>query len=164
MPTGTAKRASLFDQQPNHSLAIPFFNRLRALVLKLAVIFEVSASCSLSVSAAAMQRALQRADSIEQTIFQLLPTGMTAEGYAVDKIEQRIRQAGAPGLSQSDLTRAFQGGGKHRDKEARLNTLVQGGQVVKYERKQTGGRAAVIFVHCEFAAQHKEDFPQDPLK
>jgi hypothetical protein len=153
-----------FLHQPNRALAMPFFNRLRSLVLKLAVIFEVSASCSLSVSAGPMQRALQRADSIEQTVFQLLPTGMTAEGFAVDKIEQRIRQAGAPGLTQSELTRAFQDGGKHRDKVERLKSLVLGGRVFLYQRAQTGGRPAGIFVHCEFAAQHEKAFPSDTLK
>jgi hypothetical protein len=40
---------------------MPFFHRLRAIVLKLAVIFEVSASCSLRVSPAAMQRAIDLA-------------------------------------------------------------------------------------------------------
>ena len=39
-----------FESQPNRALADPFFNRLRNQILKLAVIFEVSRSCSLKVS------------------------------------------------------------------------------------------------------------------
>jgi hypothetical protein len=152
-----------FEQQPNKALAIPFFNRPRALVLKLAVIFEVSASCGLKVSTGAMQCAIQRADAIEQTIFALLPTGMTAEGFAVDRIEQRIHQAGVVGMTQSEFTRAFQDG-KHRDRVERLKTLVHAGRVVPFERSQTGGRPAGIFVHCDFSAQHEKQFPNDSPK
>jgi hypothetical protein len=149
-----------FMLQPNRALATPFFNRQRAQVLKLAVIFEVSASCSLKVSPEAMHRATQWAESIEQTIFALLPTGMTAEGFAVDRMEQRIRQVGVPGMTQSELTRAFQDGSKHRDRLDRLKTLFQGGRVCPYQR-HTAGRTAAIFVHCEFAAQHEKEFPND---
>jgi hypothetical protein len=148
-----------FMNQPNRALAMPFFHRLRALVLKLAVIFEVSASCSVNVSDAAMQCAIQRADAIEQTIFALLPTGMTAEGFAVDRIEQRIHQGGVPGMTQSALTRAFQDG-KHRDMVERLKILVQGGRVCPFQRPTTG-RPAGIFVHCDFAAEHRKNFPND---
>jgi len=62
-----------FRAQPNPGLAMPFFNRLRANVLKLAVIFEVSQSQSLTVSEGAMQRAIDAAQAIEQTIFEILP-------------------------------------------------------------------------------------------
>jgi hypothetical protein len=66
---------SRFGAHPNRGLAVPFFNRLRALVLKLAVINEISATCSIRVSPAGMNRALSQAASIEQTVFQLLSTG-----------------------------------------------------------------------------------------
>lgn len=149
-----------FSHQPNPTLAMPFFNRLRSLVLKLAVVFEVSASCSLNVSPEAMRRAIQRAHSIEQTIFQLLPTGMSAEGFAVDKVEQKIQRAGGAGITQSELTRAFQDG-KPRDRQDRLTTLIQAGRVHTFHRVRTGGRPAVIFVHCDFSVQHQVDFPDD---
>jgi hypothetical protein len=132
-------------------------------VLKLAVIFEVSASGGLKVSTGAMQSAIQRADAIEQTIFALLPTGMTAEGFAVDRIAQRIHQAGVPGMTPSELTRAFQDGGRNRDRTDRIKTLVQGGQVRLYER-HTSGRSAAVFVHCDFSSQHEKQFPNDAPK
>jgi hypothetical protein len=149
-----------FEQQPNRALAMPFFNRLRALVLKLAVIFEVSASRSLIVSPVALEHAVWRADSYEQTIFALLPTGMTAEGLAVDRIEQKIRQAGAAGISRSQLTRAFQDV-KSRDRDDRLKTLMEGGRVWPYQRSQTGGRFAKIYVHGDLRTQHEKSFPND---
>jgi hypothetical protein len=148
-----------FEQQPNRALAIPFFNRLRALVLKLAVIFEASASRSLVVSPLALERAVQHAGSHEQTIFALLPTGLTAEGLAVDRIEQKIRQAGAHGISKSQLTRSFQDV-KSRDRDERIKTLLDAGRVRRYLRL-TGGRSPQILVHDDFRAQHESAFPKD---
>lgn len=151
-----------FKGQPNRALAVPFFNRVRAMVRKLAVIFEVAASCSLSVSPAAMERAVAWAAATEETIFKLLPTGMTADGFAVDQMEQRVQQAGAPGMTQTELTRAFQGD-KYRDRKERLTTLVQAGKLSIYERP-TAGRKAFIYVHSDFRAQHEKEFPHDTLK
>lgn len=50
-----------FAGHSNPSLAMPFFNRLKGQVLKLAVVFQVSETCSLEVSAAAMRRAIETA-------------------------------------------------------------------------------------------------------
>jgi hypothetical protein len=149
-----------FKQQVNDALGGPFFNRLRALVLKLAVIFEISSSCTLSVSPEAMTRAIDRAADIERTIFELLPTGMTREGFAVDRIEQKVRGAGVAGISLSDLTRAFQDGSKHRDRQDRIKSLLQSGRMASFKRT-TSGRPSQIFVHSDFAAQHVKEFPND---
>ena len=148
-----------FARQPNSAMAMPFFNRLRTLVLKLAVIFEVSASRQLCVSPAAMQRAIAQAASFEQTIFELLPTGMTPEGFAQERMEKKIWQTGAPGITQSELTRAFQDA-KPRDRMERLSTLVHAG-LVRAFRRTAGGRPGTIFVHSDFAAQHEKDCPND---
>lgn len=69
-----------FSEQPNQALAMPFFNRLRAHVLKLALIYEVSQSLSLKVSTKAMERSFQAAKSSEDSVLALLPTGMNREG------------------------------------------------------------------------------------
>lgn len=151
---------SRFAAQPDSNLSLPFFNRLRALVLKLAVINEISATCQLCVSPAAMKRALSQAASIEQTIFQLLPTGMTAEGFAIDRMEQAIRNAGVAGITQSEFTRAFQHV-RSLERLDRLNTLGQSGRVQGFQRASSGGRRAGIFVHADFTAQHQHDFPGD---
>jgi hypothetical protein len=150
-----------FTGQSNCSLAMPFFHRLRAVVLKLAVIFEVSASCSLRVSPAAMQRAIDWVVSSERTVFELIQTGLTPEGFAADKMEQKIRQAGAPGITQSELTRAFQGD-QYRDRKKRLTTLVHAGKLSFYGRL-TAGRKAIVYVHSDFRVQHEKDFPTDTL-
>lgn len=150
-----------FESQPNPALAMPFFNRLRALVLKLAVISEVSASCTLRVSPAAMKRALAWATATEDTIFKLILTGMTPEGFALDKIEQAVQKAGAVGITQSDLTRAFQGD-RYRDRKERLATLVSAGKVCVYQRR-TGGRTAYLYVWSDFREQHEKDFSGDTL-
>ena len=151
---------SRFAAQPNNTLALPFFNRLRSLVLKLAVLNEISATCKICVSPSAMNRALSQAASIEQTIFQLLPTGMTADGFAVDRMEQVVRNAGVAGITQSELTRAFQHI-RYSERIDRLKTLVQSGRASQFQRPSGGGRPSSIFVHSDFAAQHQKDFPTD---
>jgi hypothetical protein len=141
-----------FESQPNKALAVPFFNRLRGMVLKLAVIFEVSQSCTLVVSERAMERAIKAAESIERMIFEILPTGMTREGSEVKKMEQVIRDAGAQGISQSALTYAF----KHwqlKTRKDRLETLKESGTVRTFPRT-TAGRAATDLVHIDFVEEY----------
>ena len=116
-------------------------------------------SCTLKVSEKAMERAISVANSIERTIFSLLPTGMTAEGFAVSRVEQRVHDAGAAGISQSELTRAFWHD-KQKNLVERLKMLQQSGRVFGFERS-TAGRPAGIFLHCEFLAEHQKDFPND---
>ncbi len=69
-----------FMEQDNPALAMPFFNRLRNQVLKLAVIHEVAETQTLDVSVASMKKAIETASMVEKTIFALIPTGMSAGG------------------------------------------------------------------------------------
>jgi hypothetical protein len=133
-----------FDAQPNVALATPFFNRLRVEVLKLAVVYEVSASSQLKVTERAFQRAVDAALDAEKTIFQLLPTGMNREGSEVERMAERIRSSGEKGISRSELTRAFQHV-KQRERDERIRTLIDSGRVQEVHRK-TLGRAAHIYV------------------
>ena len=149
-----------FEQQPNKALAMPFFHRIRAHTLKMAVVFEVSASCTLKVSPEAMRRAIEYAAEMEKTIFQLIPTGMTREGFAVDKIAQKIKGAGVGGVTRSDITRAFQDV-KASELTERIRTLVLAGTARAYFRQHTGGRPAYILVHQDFCEQHEQQFPDD---
>jgi hypothetical protein len=87
---------------------------------------------------------------------------MTKEGFEVERMEQAIRQAGVAGLTQSEFTRAFQKD-RYRERIERLKTIVQSGRVQQYQRPSTGGRPASIFVHADFSAEHRKDFPQDVL-
>jgi hypothetical protein len=148
-----------FLAQPNSELAMPFFNRLRAHVPKLAVVYQVSQSLTLNVSPQAMQRAIEMAHSCEQTIFSLLPTGLNQEGSAVDRIAERVRQAGPDGLSKSALTKAFQHVRK-MDRENRLHTLQEAEVVLRFFRG-TSGRKAEVLVHKDFAEEHVLQFPED---
>jgi hypothetical protein len=88
------------------------------------------------------------ANSVERTVFDLLPTGMNQEGFEVDRMAQRIKAAGPGGMSRSELTRAFQHI-KPRDREDRLKTL-QEAEDIRVLRKTTAGRPAEIFVHKDF--------------
>jgi len=148
-----------FINQPNRSLAMPFFNRLRTHVLKLAVIFEVSRSLKLRVSNASMKRAIDTAFKVEQTIFELLPTGMNREGSEVDRMADRVKAAGREGLSRSDLTRAFQYI-KSNEREGRLRTLVDAEVVFPFNRP-TSGRTRLVLVHNDFLQEHEREFPND---
>ena len=89
-----------FSEQPNQALATAFFNRHRMHVLKLAVVYEASSSASLVVSDCAWNRAQQTAADLEKTIFSVLPTAISKEGYALGRMAERVRSAGAAGLSR----------------------------------------------------------------
>ena len=153
------KARERFLAQPNPGLARPFFNRLRNQVLKLAVIHEVAESQTLNISVESMEKAIKTAESIEEAIFALLPTGMTREGAELLKIEQRIKEGKADGVAQSVLTRAFQSTPRS-ERTQRIQTLCQGGAVVSF-RRETGGRTAVVYVHKEYADDHRTKYPDD---
>jgi hypothetical protein len=148
-----------FEEQPNRALAMPFFNRLRTQVVKLALIYHVSQSVDLCISPASMQRAIEKASDCQETIFSLLPTGMSREGAEVEKMADRIRQAGSEGLLKSVLTKAFSHI-RSNEREGRLGTLVQSADVVRFSR-DTSGRRAEVLVHKEYAAEYARKFPLD---
>jgi hypothetical protein len=153
------KTLQRFLAQANPALARPFFNRLRVQVLKLAVIHEVAESGSLNVSVKSMKKAIETASKIERTIFALLPTGLTREGAELQKIEQRIKEGKVDGVSQTILTRAFQSTPK-TERTQRIQTLCQGGAIVAF-RRETGGRAGMIYVHADYSEEHSAKFPDD---
>jgi hypothetical protein len=148
-----AKAHSRFENQPNSALAAPFFNRLRGEVLKLAAIFEISQSGTLRVTEEALHRAIAAASDAEQTIFRLLQTGMNREGSDVEKMAEKIRNAGASGIYQSELTYAFQHW-KSWERNQRLATLAESGRVYRKELP-TRGRTATLFVHQDHYAEHQ---------
>jgi len=148
-----------FSEHPNASLADPFFRRLRTHVLKLAVIYEVSQSLSLNVTPRAMGRAMRAAKASEEAIFALLATGLSREGAEVDRMAAVIKQAGSEGMSQSQLTRVFQGI-KSADRQNRLDTLIQAKTVHRFSRG-TSGRRAAILVHEEYAGEYRCRYPED---
>jgi len=150
-----------FEKQPNSGLAMPFFNRLRGEVLKLAAIFEISQSGGLRVTMEALHRAIAAASDAEDTIFRLLKTGMNREGSDVEKMAEKIRSAGASGIYQSELTYAFQHW-KSWERNQRLATLVESGRVYRKEQP-TRGRTATLYVHqdhyVEYQKVHGEPSP-----
>lgn len=137
-----------FGKQPNSALADPFFHRLRVELLKLAVVFEASQSATTVVSQEAFDRALLAVAQAEETIFKLLPSGMTREGSELERIAEKIRSAGPEGITRSDLTRAFQHI-KLRDREERLRTLVEAGRI-RENSEQTAGRAVRVYIHQDW--------------
>jgi hypothetical protein len=148
-----------FRLQPNRGLAEAFWNRHRVHLLKLATIYGVAESGDLSVSATAMEQAIVAARKAQETIFDMLKTGMSREGMAVDRMEELIRSGGTSGMLKSEFTRAFQDTPSHI-REARLKTLQEGGTIVSFLRS-TGGRPGVILVHAEFDRKHREAHPND---
>jgi hypothetical protein len=148
-----------FAEHPNASLAMPFFNRLRTHVLKLALIYEVSQSLSLVVGRKAMARAIRAAKASEESIFALLATGLSREGAEVDRMADVVRRGGPEGMSRSELTRIFQHL-RNTERESRLSTLLDAKLVHRFWR-ETSGRSAGIFVHKEYLAEYKRRHPQD---
>jgi hypothetical protein len=151
-----------FREQPNATMAEAFWNRHRVHILKLATIYAMSEGGNLTISPQAMDRAIAAARRTEATIFRLVPTGMSREGAAVDKLEQRIRLGGEMGLLKSEFTRAFQHI-REQERESRLRTLQSAGTVVIFDRP-TEGRRAEVFVHKDHAEAHEKAFPQDRRK
>jgi hypothetical protein len=143
---GDAQRR--FEEQPNKELARAYFNRHRIHLLKLAVIYEAAASQQLTVSEEAWSRAVRMGGELESTIFSLLATGMNAVGYGIKQYEEKIHAGGPDGITQSDLTRAFQGVPSWQ-RDDRIGTLVQSGAIRKTNRN-TAGRTATIYVHRDF--------------
>jgi hypothetical protein len=148
-----------FREQPNAAIAEAFWNRHRVHVLKLAAIFAMSEGQDLTVSPRAMERAISTARKAEATIFKLVPTGMSREGAAVDKLEQGIRLGGVAGLLKSEFTRAFQYV-REQEREPRLRTLQSAGTVILFDRP-TEGRRAEVLVHKDHAEAHEKTFPED---
>jgi hypothetical protein len=137
-----------FQAQPNPALARAYFNRHRGHVLKVAVVFEASQTGTLKVSEATWERAVRFAKQVEQSIFRMLPTGMSALGYDIQRVEDRIRQAGREGLSKNDYTRAYQGMSA-RDREEIIKTLADAGRI-QVESQDSGGRPRVVYKHEDF--------------
>jgi hypothetical protein len=142
-----------FEAQPNRALAMAYFNRHRGLVLKLAVVFEASRNAQLKVSPLSWVKANQFAQKVETSLFKMLPTGMSAAGYNLQKIEDRIRQAGSEGLSQNELTRAFQSMNPW-DREQQISTLKDASRVFEKDLK-TGGRTKKVYVHEDYFRQEE---------
>jgi hypothetical protein len=148
-----------FQAQPDQNLAMSYFHRFRGIILKLALIYEVSSSLSLTVSLASWERAVLAARKLEDTIFSMLPTGMSATGYQRERIEQRVRSAGAEGMTRSALTRAFQSLEK-RERDGHLDTLTEAEIIVQFRTKASKGRPKTVLVHKDFCDQHEQQFEQ----
>jgi hypothetical protein len=148
-----------FESQPHRGLAAAFFNRHRVHVLKLALIFEVSRSLSLTVTPLAWLKAKREALQLENTIFKLLPTGMNSTGFKIAEMEDAIRKH-PEGMPLTDFTRAFQHVPK-RDRQDWLDTLCQGGRVVCFTRESTGGRRPTVLVHEDHSPEYQRQHPAD---
>ena len=84
---------------------------------------------------------------------------MSGSGYALNQMVERVRDAGADGLSLSTFTRAFQHQNA-RERKDRLTTLDEGETVHVYKRPTTG-RSAKILVHSDFLQKHQAEHPKD---
>jgi hypothetical protein len=142
-----------FLKHPNTALSDAYFNRHRNHVLKLAVIFEVSECGTLRVSQRAWKRAVEFMHRVEQSIFRLLPTGMSAQGFLVQRMEEKIKQAAKRGISKNEFTRAFQSM-KPRDRDEGVKTLLETGRIRIEEAHSAarGGRTKIIYLHEDYAS------------
>jgi hypothetical protein len=146
-----------FQSQPTKELAMAYFNRHRVHILKLAVIYEVSSSLSLKVSLPSWSRAVRTARKLEETIFRLLPTGMSGAGYLLQQMEDRIKKAGVAGLRLSEFNRAFQHA-DYRERNSGLPTLVQGERIHIFWRT-TSGRPAQVLIHSDYLIEYRQNHP-----
>ena len=99
------------------------------------------------------------ARKLEETIFRLLPTGMSGTGYLLQQMADIVRAAGPEGIPKSRLTRAFQHY-KWYERESTIATLI-GTDVVSRFRRPTSGRPAVMLVHSDYLTEHQKNHPED---
>jgi hypothetical protein len=135
-----------FESHRRCDLAVPYFQRYRGVLLKLAVIYQASMSGSLEVSWDAWERAKGKSTELSENLFGMLDTGMTAVGHRLKRYEDRIREAGTEGLLKSEFTRAFQ---TDHDREANLATL-EGGFTIHHFWMATKGRRAQVLIHRDY--------------
>jgi hypothetical protein len=136
-----------FESHSNAALAVPYWNRHKGHILKLAVIFTVSMGSGLVVTRAAWERAVAKARELEESIYKILDIGATSIGYEIQRYRDRIRKAGPNGISRRDFTRAFQHD-PAKDREDRLKTLLGSGMVHTRICK-TDGRTALTYVDAD---------------
>ncbi len=154
---GETKRR--FEAQANPALAMVYFNRHRGHVLKLAVVFEASQTGTLNVSRQAWQRAVEFAGRVEHSIFELLPTGMSAVGYDLQRIEERIKRAGPRGITQNEFTRSYQSMKPH-EREQAIHTLIEAGRIHRGSRP-TAGRSTIVYLHDSFSKTAEQERPEE---
>ena len=133
-----------FEAREQRQLAMAFWNRHRVHLWKLAAIYEMSQTGSLTVSGDAFERATQAARSAEETIFALLPSGFNKEGASIERVYEVVKQAGPEGITKSTLTRAFMNVPEYI-RESRIKTLIDAERIYKQGRK-TAGRPAEVFI------------------
>jgi hypothetical protein len=151
-----------FQSNPNASFAMPFWNRYRQHVLKLAAIYELATSGSLTVSSDSMKRAIETGNWIEANIFELIGSSFTNEGIESQSLEDYIREGKQEGRSTSHFHAAFRS--EERPKlHGRVNMLLEAELVFAFVRK-TSGRPATYFVHADYFDAYKHAYPKDTLQ
>lgn len=127
-----------------------YFSRHRGLALKLSVVYEVSRSGSLRVSSTSWDRAVVTARQLENTLFELLDTGMNQYGWEITQVENLIREAGPQGISQHELNRALRG---MKDADKHLWKLFEEEVIRKVKRQPSRGRPATFYLHRDCDAE-----------
>jgi hypothetical protein len=136
-----------FESHANRALAVPYWNRHKGHILKLAVTYTVSMGDGLVVTPEAWKRAVAKARELKDSVFKILENGATAAGYDLKRYHDRIVAAGADGLLRSEFTRGFQHDSK-KDRVERLETLLETGAVHMWMSK-TPGRSGQMLVVAE---------------
>lgn len=141
-----------FMKHPNLALSDAFWNRHRNHILKLATVFSASSSATLDVDSTAWERAVEFMGCVEKTIFRLLESGVSAQGFQLSRIEEKIRQAGQDGITHSDLIRCFQSMNS-KDRTDAILTLFEAGRIIRKPIPPTrqGGRPGALYVHLDFS-------------
>lgn len=174
--------ADRWEKQPNQHLVQPYWQRHRMHVLKLAAIFEMSTirwnektagwlnnpECLkfdsdgryLPVSLDAFHRAVAYLRRNETSLFQLLGTGMSTEGFDLSRMDQFIEASGTNGRLVSTVTLEF----RNTDPRIRTNqlkTLYDEGSIRMFEGKasSSGGRKPRFLLKSTHAAGFLEQHP-----
>jgi hypothetical protein len=128
-----------------------FWARWRGMVLKLAIVFEISRTESLKVSVESFNRAAAWMQAQEAAIFKMLRSEFSSDASRVDKKENFFREAGVNGRTKTEYTNKYRYEDP-RKRNADLETLI-GSDVIRKTEPRIGpdGKKTTAYVHQDFA-------------
>lgn len=148
---------------PNKAAAMAFFNRMRGLILKLAVVLHVSDFPEPDITLNSFIRAEKMMAELRSDTSAFILHTLSAEAADAHSIELAIRNAASKGCPLSALASVIST--RQRRVLAVNNLLESQGRVLQFKVKPskdgkdvgTGGRPANVFVHPDFVERFLGD-------
>jgi len=152
----TAKRFAGFS---NQAVAQPIWRRHRIHVFKFAGIYELSSSARLEITLPSLERAIERARSLESTILKIVGVQISKNGGLFQEIEDFIQEGKDGGQPKWKVFRNLQSTSVPEGLEIVRGLLLQE-RVYRFTRT-TSGRPGEHYVHYTQREEYKRAHPKD---